>query len=237
MTDSIARPVRRVGKLLVIIAGIVLGQAVLYGPSLAGRKILLPLDILVEPGVYLPRTPEVTRIKPRNECLVDLIFLCEPARRFGVSELQAGRLPMWAPYHFTGVPFIWPKFSPFLAPQFCARSPVVLAWTQVLAALVAGLGAYCFFRRVLGVGFWPAAICAWCYPITAFFVFWQGYPTGLAVYWLPWLLLAVDRVVRGRSLGAPIGLSAVTGLVLVSGHLDVAGQVLPAWWGVLRRRR
>jgi hypothetical protein len=98
--------------LLIVLAGIVLGQVVLYGPSLAGRKILLPLDILAEEGVYLPRTPEVSKIVPQNTCLLDQVCFCEPARRFEVSELHAGRLPMWAPYHFAGVPFIWPKFSP-----------------------------------------------------------------------------------------------------------------------------
>ena len=117
---------------------------------------------------------------------------------------------------------------PFLALQCCTASPVVLAWTQLLAAIVAGLGAYLFCRRVLAVSFWPAAIAAWCYPLTGFFVFWQGYPTGLPVYWLPWILLAVDKTVRGKSPVAPIGLSVVTCLVLVSGHLDIAGQVLLA---------
>ena len=81
---------------------------------------------------------------------------------------------------------------------------------------------------MLAVSFWPAAIAAWCYPLTGFFVFWQGYPTGLAVYWLPWILLAVDRTVRGKNPVAPVGLSVVTCLVLVSGHLDIAGQVLLA---------
>ena len=213
-------------RLVILLAGIVLGQVVLYGPSLAGRKILLPLDILAEPGSYLPRTPEYSQIVPQNPYLTDLVYLCEPARRFAVSEIQAGRLPMWAPYQFAGVPFIWPKFSPFLAMRFTIASPIVLAWSQLLAALVAGLGAYVFCRRVLQVSFWPATIAGWCYPLTGFFVFWQGYPTGLAVYWLPWILLAVDRTVRGDSSMAPIGLSAVTCLVLVSGHLDVAGQVL-----------
>lgn len=205
-----------------------MGQFILYGPSLVGNKILLPLDILAAPGVYLPAPPHGPSIEPRNLFLTDMPYLYEPARRFAVSEIHAGRLPMWEPYDFAGVPFIWPKFSPILAPQFCIESPAVLAWTQVLAALVAGLGAYLFFRRVLVVSFWPATVCAWCYPLTAFFIFWQGYPTGVAVYWLPWLLLAVAKTVRGKSLLPPMGLSVVTCLTLVSGQLDVAGQVILA---------
>jgi hypothetical protein len=217
---------RRFARLLIVLAGIALGQIILYAPSLAGRKILLPLDILADPTYYLPRTPEVEKIEPQNPTRSDLIDVSEPARRFAAAEFQAGRLPMWNPYNFAGAPFIWPKFSPFLALQCATASPVVLAWSQLLAAIVAGLGAYRFCRRVLGVSFWSAAIAAWCYPLTGFFVLWQGYTTCLPVVWLPWILLAVDQTARGASALAPIGLSAATCLVLISGQLDVAGQVL-----------
>ena len=37
------------GELMVVLAGIVLGQFILYAPSLIGRKVLLPLDILALP--------------------------------------------------------------------------------------------------------------------------------------------------------------------------------------------
>src|ERR1035437_8901900 len=59
-----------------------------------------------------------------------------------------------------------------------------------------------------------------------FFVLWQGFPTGLAVYWLPWIFLCVDKTARDTSPLAAIGLSIVTFLALTSGHIDVAGQVL-----------
>jgi hypothetical protein len=217
---------QKLARLLIVLAGIALGQVILYGPSLAGRKILLPLDILAQPLAYIPRTPETESIQARNTYLVDLVFAFEPMRRFAASEFRAGRLPMWAPYHFGGAPFIWPKFSPFLALQCLTESPLVLAWTQLLASMMAGVGSYLFFRSVLGLSFWPSALASWCYPLTAFFVLWQGYATVLAVYWLPWILLAVDKTVRRANSWAPLGLSVVTCLVIISGHLDVAAQVL-----------
>jgi hypothetical protein len=217
---------RRPARLLIVLAGILLGQIILYGPSLSGRKVLLPLDYLAWPPVYLPKTAETEKIEIQNLYASDLVLFCEPLRRFAVSELRAGRIPMWMPHQFSGAPFCWPKLSPFCALQFCTKSPVVLAWTQLVAAIVAGMGAYIFCQRVLRVSFWPAATCAWCYPLTGFLILWQGYPQALVVYWLPWILLAVDKTVRRASPWAPIGLSAVTCLVLVSGHLDVAGQVL-----------
>ena len=213
----------------VLLAGILLGQVVLYGPSLVGRKILLPLDYLTGAPVYIPRTPETQKVEIQNEHASDEVLAYEPTRRFARSELRAGRWPTWAPYQFAGTPFLWPMFSPFYLLQSSTDSPAVIAWSQVLAALVAGAGAYCFCRRVLGVGFWPAATVAWCYPLTGFFVLWQGCPAGLPACWLPWLLLAVARTVRraGRSrFEAPVGLAVATALVLASGQLDVAGQVL-----------
>jgi len=161
-------------KSLIVIAGIVLGQAVLYGPSLIGQKILLPLDLLASPGAYIPLTPETARIVPHDPVLTDLVFQLEPARRFAVAELHQGRFPTWAPYEYGGVPFIWPVYSPFLLLECCTRSPVILAWAQLFAALVGGAGMFFFCRKSLGVGFCPATICAWCYPLTTFFVLWQG---------------------------------------------------------------
>jgi len=38
----------------VVVLGILLGQLALYGPSLLGVKILLPLDLLALPHTYLP---------------------------------------------------------------------------------------------------------------------------------------------------------------------------------------
>jgi hypothetical protein len=216
----------KIQRLFIVLAGIVLGQAVLYGPSLIGWKFLLPLDILAQPAMYIPPSPETARIVPQDLVLIDLVDQFEPARQFAVSEIHQGHFPLWAPYHYGGVPFVWPKYSLFLLLECCTKSPVILAWAQCLAALVAGAGMYFFCRQTLQVRFWPSAVCAWCYPLTAFFVLWQGFPTGLAVNWLPWIFLAVDKTIRGSNPLAAMCLSIVTFLTLTSGHIDVAGQVL-----------
>jgi hypothetical protein len=213
-------------RVFLIIFGLLLGQTVLYGPSLVGKRYLLPLDILSQS--YLPPDSPYAGLEVKNSSLSDLVYLFEPSRRFAISEWRSGRVPLWNPNEFVGAPFVWPKFSPFLLLGCATESPIILAWVQLAAALVAGTGAYCFFRRLLQVGFWPAAIFAWCYPLTAFFVLWLGFPTSLAVYWLPWLLLAVDFTVQGTNRWAPVGLAIATALTLVSGHLDLAGQTLLA---------
>ena len=222
------KPANKWLRLAIVLGGIVFSQIVLYGPSLIGKKILLPLDILAQPGIYIPASPEIQKLKVQDPVLSDLVFSMEPMRRFAALEFKAGRVPVWSPNQYAGGPFVWPKYSPFKLIECLTTSPVILAWSQLISALVAGLGAYLFFRRAMGVGFWPAAIAAWCYPVTGFFIFWQGYMFCGVVYWLPWLLLAVDGTVRRPGVVSVMGLSVTTCLVLISGVIDTAAQVLLA---------
>jgi hypothetical protein len=222
--DPSQQPGRRFSRLAIVLAGIVAGQLLLYGPSLMGRKVLLPLNFLAFPNCYLADTLQ-TPNSYQDPVPSDLVLVFEPDRRFAIREFAAGRFPLWTPAKYGGVPFTFSKYSPFFLFTCLAASPVILAWGQLLAALVAGTGAYLFCRRVLPVSFWPATFVAWCYPMTGFFVFWQGGHTCAPVCWLPWLLLAVDRTVRGNLI-APAALALVTGLVLVSGQIDMAALVL-----------
>jgi hypothetical protein len=219
-------PTSRLPRLLIVVAGIILGQSLMYGPCLIGKKILLPLDTLTKPGGFIPRTPEIAKVQEWDRMLSDRVYGFEPARRFAARELHAGRLPLWTPYYFAGAPFLWPTFSPFALLQCSTESPTILAWAELATALVAGFGMYLFCRRVLVVGFWPACVCAWCYPLTGFFIMWQGFPLTQTVSLLPWLLLAVDGTARRKHGLAPVGLAMVTALMLISGRLDMAGQCL-----------
>jgi len=217
---------RSLGRAVLLVAGVFVGQMILYGPSLLGQKVLLPLDVLALPQVYLPQTPELQKTLLHNFVLSDLAYIGEPSRRFLSGELRAGRWPSWNPHQFAGSPSLAPRFSPFTLLSTCFTSPVIIAWVQMLVAELAGIGFYLFGRRVLGIGFWSAAIGGWCYPLTSFFIFWQGYGLSFGVCWLPWLLLAVDAVVQGGTRWAWPIMALCTGLVVVSGQTDVAGQVL-----------
>jgi hypothetical protein len=226
----------------VVALGIVLGQFVLYGSSLVGRKILLPLEWLAEPSVYNDMNVTDGSRATGDYYTTDLIFYQEPERQFVIHELRAGRLPLWSPYRFGGAP-CWPLgLAPAWWPAYLIASPNVLAWTQMLVALTAGMGAYFFFRKSLHVRYWPATIGAWCYPLTAAFVIWQGFWLPAVFCWLPWFFLCVDAAVRRpRGWGGP-GLAILTLFVLIGGAEDIAGQVLLASgifgiWCILHHHR
>ncbi len=215
---------RRVALLLL---GLVSSQILLYGPSLAGTKVLLPLDILAETGVYLPTPANGVSPVPHNFALADLVLLGAPTMEYAAKEMRAGRIPLWNPQSFAGVPFAsFPKYSPFFLIFCCWPSPTTFAYLQLIGSVLAGVGAYLFFRRALGVGFWAAAIGAWCYPLTGFFVQWQGYGLLWVVQWLPWILLAVDYTVRDAKGFGSILLAIFTAAAALSGALDVAALVL-----------
>lgn len=215
-------------RLVVLVAGLIVPQMILFGPSLVGSKVLLPLDLLALPKFYLPSTPERQGVVPGNHTLTDQITLFEFERRFATREVRAGRWPLWIPDIYAGAPFVvWDKYSPSSLIYYCFPYLVTLAWLQVLKSMLAGLGAYLAFRRLLQVGYWPAAIGAWCYPLTGFFMLWQGYPHTWVTAWFPWVLLATASAVR-----RPIGwggpaLAVLTCLVIIT-RVDTAGHVLLA---------
>jgi hypothetical protein len=218
---------QRLRHAAILLAGLVLAQAVLFGPSLVGARVLLPLDLLARPGYYVPPTPETAAEVPHNLILSDLVLCDHMDLRFACAELRAGRLPLWNPNNYAGTPFAtFGKYCPFHLLYYLFPSPVTLAWVQLLKGVVAGVGAYLFFRRVLRVGFWPAAVGAWCYPLTGFFVFWQGYALAQVALWLPWMLLATDRCVRRPWGLGGVALGLLTCLTILSGQVGVAGQVL-----------
>lgn len=217
-------------RLAIVVLGLAATQVLLYGPSLAGRKFLLPLDILQAPRYYLPITPETRGYVPENGTLVDQIISIELRRRYAAREVRAGRLPLWNPYNYCGAPFIAANntavFSPFRLLDYAFPGPVTVAWTQLLKALVGGLGMYGFCRRCLKVGFWPAAVGAWCFPLTGFLILWQGYPPSFVATWLPWVIWATDAAVRRPGGWGGLSLALATAALLVSGHAATAAHAL-----------
>jgi hypothetical protein len=222
---------RKLIRAAILLAGLLLPQAILFGPSLIGRRILMPLDFLQLTGVYLP--PQSGNISAaRDVTLYDQTYQLELFRRYAVSEIRAGRLPLWNTYNYCGSPFLANNqsavLSPLRLPDYLWPGPWVLAWDELFKSVLAGIGAYLFFRCGLQVRFGPACVGAWCYPLCGFLMLWEGHMQSAAAAWLPWIMLGVDRAIRypyGRGTAV---LALVTGAALVAGHAEVAGHALLA---------
>jgi hypothetical protein len=216
-------------RLLIVFAGVILPQVVMYGPSLTGWRILLPLDTVAE---ALPPAADWKSPREVDYTLSDQTYVYEPWRRFAVDEVRAGRWPLWNPYIYCGAPFIAANqsavFSPLRAMDYLFPGTTVLAWSQLVKSLLAGVGAFLCLRRVVRVSFWPAALGAWCWPLVGFMFIWQGFPLSVVCAWLPWALWATDRAVREPAGWGGVGLALVTASMLLAGHADSAGHALLA---------
>ncbi|HWB19522.1 MAG TPA: YfhO family protein, partial [Phycisphaerales bacterium] len=216
---------------LILLLGIIIPQFFLYFDSLVGNSILLPLDFLQYKHMYIP-DPNHVLPRPRDMYTSDLITVFEPNRVYAAQEVRAGRLPLWDLNNYCGAPFIAANhtavFSPFRIVDYLWPSPYSIAWSQMLRALVAGIGAYLFFRIAMRVAFIPALIGAWLFPHVGFLVFWNGFPLQAVATLLPWMLLATHLAVTRPGAVNGIFLSLATAALLVSGHAANAGHILLA---------
>lgn len=228
--DLAQGPARPIERFAIVLCGIVATQVLLYGPSLVGQRVLLPLDILKMENCYLPLSPEFRPYLPSYPVLSDEIMVVEPFRQFAVREVRAGRLPLWNPHNYCGAPFLAANqpalFSPYRVLDYLFPGTLVIAWAQLVKSLVAGTGAYVFFRRALGARFWPATLGAWCFPIIGCMVLWRGFPMSAVLSWLPWMLYCIDAVARRPASFAAPGLALTTCAMLLGGHAATAAQAL-----------
>jgi hypothetical protein len=212
---------------LLLWAGWLIPQIALLGPALVGRTVDIPVDLLARHSVYLPASEEYAQVVVHHDVeLTDLVF-CNPAgREFFAKELRAGRLPTWNPNNFAGAPIVGWGYSPFEFPYYLVPSPVTVAWISLLESLTVGLGLWLFLRRCLNLSYWAAALASWCAPLTGFMTLWHGFSTIAPVCWLPWLLVAIDSAAKRPRGGAGLGIAVLTALVLLAGHMGIAGLVL-----------
>ena len=135
---------------------------------------------------------------------MDPVLQFQPWLEFNRAMIRQGRLPLWNPYAGCGAPHLAngqsAVFDPFPLFAYLGTVPTALAWMAAARLWVAGLGMFLLaswwgFR---GWGRWFAGLV---YPFCGFLVVWLLYPVTPVAIWLPWLILASDRVLSGRIRG------------------------------------
>ena len=169
-----------------------------------------------------------------------------PWRQFALSELAAGRLPLWNPYNGAGAPLLANYQIALLYPPnwlyLLLPGPQTMGLLGMAHLLLAGFGMWLLTGRLhcdrLGRG-----IATLAYPLSSTLVARFGTAPMLDVAaWLPWLMLAVDGMVDSVTIRRLLALSAVSAMLLLTGHaqwtfycLALAGAY--ALWQVLSRRQ
>lgn len=176
-----------------------------------------PFLILALLLLAAPLCPALLRsgLMPRN--FGDLYAYHYPLRHLAASRLQEGRVPLWNPYLFAGMPLAAnPQavlFYPGSLLHYFFPPARAMAWDALLHLCWAWLGAYLLLRKrgLDRLGCWALALAYGLSPFLAARVA-QGVPTHLAALaWAPWIWLCAlskSRLLLGLALA----------LQLLSGH-------------------
>jgi hypothetical protein len=173
---------------------------------------------------------------PPPDTLLSTYFLAWVARALTTPGVPLLDAPMFAPYSNTlALGEYLPAYAPIAIPVIALTGNPVAAHGVVLLALYVGtaLGVYALGRRLLGAG-GPAALAAVGFAFSARLLDQSYNLQTMAIAWVPWLLLALERFVDRPSLPRaaallPLGL----GLAMSSMNMFVfTGVVVLAWLGV-----
>jgi hypothetical protein len=145
-----------------------------------------------------------------------------PYRAYAANAIRQGRLPLWNPDIFGGVPFLANIQAAVLYPPsglfYFLSEPVAYTWSVVLHTFLGGLFAYLFVRQSLRLSRAGALIAG---IIFAFGGFMGGEMDHLnqlsAAVWLPALLLCWDKSLAGSPLCALLG-ALLVAMQFLAGH-------------------
>ena len=213
------------------------------GPALMGLKVASPSDWvlatavfegLAEPGASLP-------YEPLNRLQTDPTLQFEPWVEFNRMALRQGWLPLWNDRVALGAPH-WANgqaavLDPFHWISYVGQPPYTFAWVLWARWVVAGLGMFLLAGRwgLGGPGRWFAGLV---FAFGGFTTLWLHHTVVSASAWLPWCLLAADRLVERPSARRIVGLALPLTCSCLGGHVQTTAHVwiLTAAWGLVRVR-
>jgi len=197
--------------------------------SLIVGKVLSPADVLLVSASF--RDGVGGDYEPANRLLMDPVLQFQPWLEFNRRMVRCGRLPLWNGHAGCGAPHLAngqsAVFDPFQLLAYLGRTPDAYAWIAAGRLWVAGLGMF-LLASVWGLGFWGRWFAGLVYPFCGFLVVWLLFPVTAVAIWMPWLLLATDRVFRRPGPRSAGWLAVVVTLVILGGHIQTSAHVLLA---------
>ncbi len=142
------------------------------------------------------------------------------------AALRAGQIPLWNPYVGNGAPLVANLQSAVFYPPNWLYLLGPIEWLMgviaVLHVLWAGLGMFAF-ARALGLRPFSAAVSGLSLMLSGYLIARLSFLSMTAAYaWLPWLLLAVERLAVRRRLADALLLGLMLGLQLLAGHAQTS---------------
>ncbi len=130
---------------------------------------------------------------------VDVFLYFYPYRAYATESLLSGRLPLWNPHLFLGVPFLANSQAGLLYPFnwifLWADVPKQIAYSIGLHIWLAGIGAYYFAHHSLRLPSLAAFVGAMIFAFSGFLGAQVEHINQLQVSaWLPWTFLFFDKI-------------------------------------------
>lgn len=205
-------------------------------PHLDSVKIPFPADALV--GLYHPfRDISLEGYSPatfptKNPLITDPVLQAYPWKFQVIENVKSGNLPLWNPYSFSGQPLLANiqsstfQFTNLLFFIF----PFNIAWaaTLILPSLMATIFMFLFLRD-LNLSKAASVFGAVILPFTGFFIAWLSWGSIVAtVMWLPFILLAINRICKNSSPLWFLAIIFAVSQVILSGHWQAGSYVILA---------
>jgi hypothetical protein len=171
----------------------------------------------------------------------DLVLYTYPYRAAAAAAFRHGRLPLWNPDIFIGVPFLANIPSAVLYPPnllfVWPGGPQMLTASIVVHLVLTGLFFYAFCRVALGLGRAPSLLGALAFAASGFAIAHsEQLNQNNALAWVPAVVLAADRAYRTRRLVWIAVLALVLALEIFAGHpqeVYYTGLLTVLWLAVL----
>ena len=227
----------RAGNTWILCLVAVFVAVILFWPLFFGR-IPLPAEIVTNFPLWDSWRPGPT-VETRHAEMGDLVVFEYPVRKLVHETLRSGRLPLWDPGAFAGVPLAANSASAVFYPPFLLGTllPLKALWAVAFPfrTFVAFLLAALLARR-LGASMGGAIVSGAVFSLSGFLVSWQGWCHSDSAIYLPLCFLAVEAI-RARPTLLRIVLAALAfPLPILAGHAEIAFYVLAATgaWAAFR---
>jgi hypothetical protein len=220
--------------LYAVLAILLVGQGLLPGRTLS------PSDYLWTATPWSGLTPDGVRLFGANGELADAVAAFQPFTQHARAVLPSW--PLWNPNISAGRPFLADMqsgvLSPFSLPSYILPFWFSLAVVAALKLWTAAFGTF-LLARALGMRWWSALLGGLAFGFSLYMVTWLAWPLSSVWALMPWLLLAVDRVIRRPDAAGVALLALVTALQFLSGHPESSFHVgvVALLFGALRLSR
>jgi hypothetical protein len=168
-------------------------------PSLSPSSFVPSISLALLVLIFFRQAAFTNLIFPRG----DTFFYFYPYWEYRAQSLLAGRLPLWNPYIFMGVPFLANSqagvFYPLNLPLIFFPAPLAVKITIIIHLIIAAWGTYLLARTISNLQHLPAAFAATLFALGGYLTAQVEHVNQLqGLAWMPFALWATSNIFNSK---------------------------------------